>query len=97
MVSADRTALVLHGISATLILVANLTITVDSETLRRARVRAVQRGESVNAYLAEVLRHYAEDPDQQRVFAALATISAAGQAGRDGGARTWSREDLHRV
>lgn len=75
----------------------NLTIAVDADTLRRARVRAVQRGESVNAFLAQVLRRYAEDPDQQRVFAALAAVSDAGQAGRDGGARTWSREDLHRV
>lgn len=27
---------------------ANLTVTVDGETLRRARIRALERGESVN-------------------------------------------------
>ena len=39
---------------------ANLTITVDEATLKRARLRAVQRDESVNAHLAEALRRYAD-------------------------------------
>ncbi len=34
---------------------ANLTITVDEETLRRARIRAIQEGTSVNHYLAQQL------------------------------------------
>lgn len=76
---------------------ANLTITVDAETLRRARIRAVHRGESVNAYLAAVLHHYAEDPDQQDVFSALADISETVHAGQEGTKRTWSRQELHRV
>ena len=39
---------------------ANLTISVDDATLKRARLRALQRDESVNAYLAERDRQRAE-------------------------------------
>lgn len=76
---------------------ANLTITVDAETLRRARIRALHRGESVNAYLAEVLRHYADDPDQRDVFDTLAEISERAHTGHEASGRTWDRGDLHRV
>ena len=37
----------------------NLTITVDDETLRRARIRALSQGTSVNAVLRELLESYA--------------------------------------
>lgn len=41
----------------------NLTITVDAETLKRARIRAIERGESVNQVLAQRLREYAANTD----------------------------------
>jgi post-segregation antitoxin (ccd killing protein) len=75
----------------------NLTITVDSETLRRARVRAVQRGESVNAMLAEALRRYADDTRPGDVFAAIEAVADAHDLGAESGARSWTREDLQRV
>lgn len=75
---------------------ANLTISVDDATLKRARLRALQRDESVNAYLAESLRRYADggeaDERMARVLA-LAEASASG-TGRDG--RTWTRDEVHR-
>lgn len=37
----------------------NLTITVDEEALKRARVRALEEGTSVNAVLRERLEEYA--------------------------------------
>ena len=77
--------------------VPNLTITVDAETLRRARVRAVQRGESVNAMLAEALRRYADDTRPGDVFAAIESIADAHAAGTESGARTWTRDDLQRA
>lgn len=76
---------------------ANLTITVDAETLKRARIRALERGESVNRVLADQLRRYADSDDasgpQQRTnerLAALAVRITHGGAGRE-----WSREDLY--
>jgi hypothetical protein len=77
--------------------VPNLTITVDAETLRRARVRAVQRGESVNAMLAEALRRYADDTRSGDVFAAIEAVADAHAVGAESGERTWTRDDLHRV
>ena len=38
---------------------ANLTITVAEETLRRARIKALEEGTSVNALLARRLEEYA--------------------------------------
>lgn len=40
---------------------ANLTITVDPETLKRARIKAIQEGTSVNRVLGEYLGTYAGD------------------------------------
>ena len=74
---------------------ANLTITVDDATLKRARIRALRRNESVNAYLAEVLRRYA-DEDIAPVDRIIALADAAA-AGSQGSGRAWTRDDLHRV
>jgi plasmid stability protein len=38
---------------------ANLTITVDEETVKRARIRALEEGTSVNALLRDYLEEYA--------------------------------------
>lgn len=38
---------------------SNLTIVVDEETLKRARIRALEQGTSVNAVLREFLEGYA--------------------------------------
>jgi plasmid stability protein len=37
---------------------ANLTITVDEETVKRARIRALEEGTSVNALLRNYLEEY---------------------------------------
>ncbi len=70
-----------------------MTITVDAETLERAQRRALQRKESVNAYLAGVLKRYAEGTTAMDDVIALAQDNAAGAAGTE---RTWTREELHR-
>lgn len=40
---------------------ANLTITVDEEVLKQARLRALKEGTSVNRVLRERLESYVED------------------------------------
>ena len=76
---------------------ANLTITVDGETLKRARLRAIERGETVNAYLADQLRKYTEDDReeirQQDTAARLIELSMS--LGGNSQGRQWSREDLY--
>lgn len=76
---------------------ANLTITVDADVLRRARIRALERHESVNGYLADMLRRYADDATTQaEVFAELGRIADANPGvGSSGTGRTWTRDELY--
>lgn len=76
---------------------ANLTITVDAETLRRARIRALERGESVNAHLAECLNRYAGGSPQRDVITRVFDLADKAGAGSAATGRSWTRDDLHRV
>lgn len=73
---------------------ANLTITVDDATLKRARLRALERNESVNSYLADVLRRYADADDS--AMAEVIALARTSEAGVDGSGRSWTRDELHR-
>lgn len=73
---------------------ANLTITVDDATLKRARLRALERNESVNSYLADVLRRYADADDS--AMAEVIALARASEAGGGGAGRSWTRDELHR-
>ncbi len=74
---------------------ANLTITVDDDLLRRARARAVEQGTSVNAILRDELARYVESSGGDRAADAFLTLAqnSAGSSGPDG--RTWTRDELH--
>ena len=80
---------------------ANLTITVDEATLKRARIRAIERGESVNKFLAEQLTKYADadseearwHEDRARMLA-VAEKYAAKYAGQ-GSDWKWNRDELY--
>lgn len=81
---------------------ANLTITVDDEVLKRARIRALERGTSVSAVLGEYLRTFAGESEAQ-ARATRALFSLASENTRRGGrarakkraGRRWTREELH--
>lgn len=75
---------------------ANLTITVDSETLKRARMRALDRGESVNQYLARRLAEYADGGSSARRSRAARRFVEMSEelSGRSGGT-AWTREELY--
>ncbi len=74
---------------------ANLTITVDEETLRRARTRALELGTTVNALLREALEEFVREDrvaEARRELVALARDNAAG--GRLDGYR-WTRDEIY--
>jgi hypothetical protein len=92
------------GVSATLIscngvepAMANLTISVNEQTLKRARMRALEENRSVNAVLARYLEEYAgEDAARRRrqeALEALLEIADAAECRRGSG--TWTRDELH--
>jgi plasmid stability protein len=73
---------------------ANLTITVDEESLKKARVRALQEGTSVNALLREFLDSYAGvRRGQQEAAARILALSHKSKSRRGG--RTWTRDELY--
>ena len=73
---------------------ANLTITIDDDLLRAARIRALEQGTSVNAILRDYLTAYAGGGDAQaRALADLLALSSAATARR--GSATWTRDELH--
>ena len=75
--------------------VKNVTITVDEEVLRRARVRALEQRTSVNRVLAEYLRSYAGVGAAQSAVGRALAIARRSNAGSGVAGRTWRREDLH--
>jgi len=73
---------------------ANLTITVDDQLLRRARIRAAQLGTSVNAVLREYMQSWVGGAGE-RTAAVEALLERAGRARSARGGRRWTREELH--
>jgi plasmid stability protein len=73
----------------------NLTITIDDELLRRARIRALSQGTSVNAVLREFLTSYAGSDVETSARARLGDLARASTASSGSQGRTWTREDLY--
>lgn len=72
----------------------NLTITVDEEALRRARIRALEEGTSVNAVLGEFLRAFAGlKRTQNQAVREILELSERSRSGSGG--RKWTRDDLY--
>ncbi len=75
---------------------ANLTIVIDEEVLKNARIRAIQEGTSVNAVVREFLQQYAGNDEEARRRAWASFLeSARNSTAGSGGKRTWTRDDLH--
>ncbi len=72
----------------------NLTIAVDDESLKKARIRALQEGTSVNALLREFLDSYSGVCREQREAASrIARLSRVAQSRRGG--LKWTRDERH--
>ncbi len=72
----------------------NITLAIDKELLKRARVCAAQRGSSVSAMLAEELRTMVErEMAYERAMAGALALMESGLA--LGCAAKWNREDLY--
>lgn len=73
---------------------ANLTIVVDDDLLRRARVRAAEKGVSVNRVLREYLEAWAVD-EGKRASAVDVLLRSSKRSQSRRGDRSWTREELH--
>jgi hypothetical protein len=74
---------------------ANLTITVDRELLKRARVKAIEEGTSVNAVLRDHLARYVGASTTEAALGAFAELASLSNASSGPRGRTWSRGELH--
>ncbi len=73
---------------------ANLTITVDSDVLKKARIRALEQNTSVNAILREFLESYAGvRKEQAQAVDRVIALAHSSRASR--GEWRWNRDELH--
>ena len=72
----------------------NVTITVDKDVLKRARIRAITEDTSVNAVVREFLATYAGAAGPRRdAIEGLLSLSRTATSAR--GAANWTRDELH--
>ena len=71
---------------------ANLTVVIDDQVLRRARIRALEHGTSVNALLRDYLAAYADADDATEAMREF--VELANAANVRGGA-TWTRDEVY--
>lgn len=74
---------------------ANLTVTVDEQVLKRARIKAIEQGTSVNALVSDYLARFAGMGATEEALAGFMAIARGIQAGSGPEGRTWRRDDLY--
>jgi len=72
----------------------NLTLQLEAETVRRAKVLAARRGTSVSAMVARTLDSMVAE-DERYEAARRQAMELMAQAGAHGD-RNWTREDLYK-
>ena len=73
---------------------ANLTVVIPDEVLKKARVKAAEEGTSVNAVIRDHLETYAGVRRRQtKAMAELLELSKRSRSRRGG--NRWTRDDLH--
>ncbi len=72
----------------------NLTISIDEEVLKLARIKALKQGTSVNALLKDYLESYSGSRQkQQDSINNLLALSRKARSQSKG--KKWSRDELH--
>jgi hypothetical protein len=72
----------------------NLTITVDAKVLKKARIKALEEGTSVNALLRSFLERYVRDVEvRKKAIDDILALSRSSRAASGG--KRWTRDELH--
>lgn len=74
---------------------ANLTVTVDEQILRKARIKAIEHGTSVNAVVSQYLERYAGVGQTAAALDAFLEIAGRVDAGSGPAGRSWRRDDIY--
>lgn len=77
--------------------VKNLTLAIDDQILKRARLRALQEDTSVNAVVGSFLGAYAglAESDAEGPIESVIAHSMSVSAGSGSSGRSWRREDIY--
>jgi plasmid stability protein len=73
---------------------ANLTVSIPEDVLRKARIRALERRTSVNAVVRDYLERYAGVGATAEALAAFADLARAAKSSSGSEGRTWTRDTL---
>lgn len=76
---------------------SNLTLAVDDALIRKARIKAVQEGTTINAVVRERLKQYASTGRQElpHVRATREFLALAKRSEGRGGGRRWTRDEIN--
>ncbi|MCD0446574.1 hypothetical protein LO763_23430 [Glycomyces sp. A-F 0318] len=74
---------------------SNLTLSIDDELLRRARMRALELDTTVNAVVREYLEGFAGESPTKRALADFLDLTEGVSASSGPDGRGWTREDLY--
>lgn len=74
---------------------ANLTISINEDLMRRARARAAEEGRSLSAVVGEMLEQYAGRSDAAEVLREIFAIADGSGAAVGEGGITWTRDELY--
>jgi plasmid stability protein len=74
---------------------ANLTITIDDEVLRRARIKALEQNTSLNAKLREYLEAFAGMETSNAAMKDFVKLAQKSTSGSGNQGRRWQRDDLY--
>jgi len=72
----------------------NVTLSIDEENLRQARVLALQEGTSLNAVIREFIGEYISDHKHYQQLTGR-ILQQAEKSRYNSGGRKWTREELH--
>jgi hypothetical protein len=76
-------------------LIANLTLTLDGELLKQARLRALERDTSVNALVGDYLKGLVDQAAARDAMRAFLELAEHSDSGSGPGGRTWTRDELY--
>jgi hypothetical protein len=74
---------------------ANLTLSIDDELLKRARIRALEQDTSVNSLVRGYLEELASGGSISSGIAGFLAFAKSVHAGSGPGGRRWTRDDLY--
>ena len=74
---------------------ANLTVSIEDDLLKRARIKALEQGTSVNALLRDYLQAYVGHDQVREALARLLSLARESRTGSGPQGRSWDRGDAH--